>query len=246
MHEKKAKVLSLVPSWTETLLEAGVNVIGRSRFCIHPVEKVKSIPAVGGTKNLKLEEILALQPEYVVLDREENTREMAEALSANGIHLLVSHVQDLSSAADFLAEAGETLCNPELKAYAERYRALGAALFSREQFITEVVLAKNAELEWDRIEYVIWKNPYMVIGQNTFIADVLSRFGVSLLRLEKYPKIGETELRAAYNFFSSEPYPFAKDFSLLTEQGFRGALVDGEKISWYGIRNLRFLESCRL
>ena len=88
----------------------------------------------------------------------------------------------------------------------------------------------------------------MVIASGTFISDVLTRFEIELAHLgpagEKYPKISEEELKKTFCLFSSEPYPFARDLDKLRTSGFRGVLIDGEKISWYGIRNLRFLQSC--
>ena len=98
MHEIRQKIVCLVPSWTETLLECGAEVVGRSRFCIHPADRVKDIPAVGGTKDFRLQEILNLKPAIVILDKEENRKEMAEALSAHGIQLEISHVDGIESA----------------------------------------------------------------------------------------------------------------------------------------------------
>lgn len=92
---KSPRVISLVPSWTETLLEAGVNVVGRSRFCIHPAGAVASVPAVGGTKDLRVDLIRDLKPDLIILDREENTLAMSEALVAIA-PLHVSHVQSAS------------------------------------------------------------------------------------------------------------------------------------------------------
>ena len=84
----------------------------------------------------------------------------------------------------------------------------------------------------------------MTVGEGTFISDVFSLIDIKFPGREKYPKIAEDELKNSYCLFSSEPYPFAKEFEKLTDLGFKGALVDGEKISWYGIRNLNFLLSC--
>ena len=102
MREKKAKIVCLVPSWTETLLLAGALVVGRTRFCIHPANLVADIPVVGGTKNMKLEDILRLEPDLVIMDQEENRLEMAEALKAAGIEVAASEVTGMRSAAAFL------------------------------------------------------------------------------------------------------------------------------------------------
>lgn len=243
MHQKKAKIVSLVPSWTETLLVANLNVVGRTRFCIHPAKMVGGIPAVGGTKNPKIEEIIALAPDFVILDKEENKKEMAEALEAAGIEILVSHVTGLESAAQFLDILAEKFSSTVLGDFGAEYRLVMANQnqVSREKFFGEIILRSNSEIDFTNLEYVIWKKPFMVIGKDTFIAEVFKIGGVELLRPVKYPEVTEEELKNKFCLFSSEPYPFEKEFSVLGEQGFKGALVDGEKVSWYGVRNLKFL-----
>lgn len=242
MHEKKAKIISLVPSWTETLLLAGAHVVGRTRFCFYPEALVSGIPALGGTKNPNVAEILAIAPDYVIMDQEENLKDVAEQLKAAGVSLLVSKVTDLNSAADFLQLLSMNLNLPELSDYAARYRKIKT--ISQKIFLEKCVLQKSSELFFP-VDYVIWKNPFMVIGEGTFISAVLKLAGIEMVRFEKYPKVIASELKNSFCLFSSEPYPFARDFSDLLQEGFKGALVDGEKISWYGIRNLRFLEECQ-
>lgn len=243
VNEKQAQVVSLVPSWTETLLWAGVSVVGRTKFCIHPEEKVNSIPAVGGTKGVDLQKLISLKPDFVVLDREENKKEMADDLVKVGIKILVSHVVDLKSAALFLEEMGRELKSSKLADLALRYKSIDR--LNRETFLKKVLLQGNwNDLTSDQIEYVIWKNPFMVIGKDTFIQKVLERAGFEITRSERYPAVEDIELKKKFCFFSSEPFPFEKYFLNLKSEGFKGAIVDGEKISWYGIRNLLFLEDC--
>jgi ABC-type Fe3+-citrate transport system substrate-binding protein len=249
MHEKQQKILSLVPSWTETLLECGLNVVGRTRFCIHPEGLVKNIPAVGGTKNFKMDEVLKLKPDFVILDKEENRKEMAEILQENGIQLLVSHVTSINDAISFIRETGKILDNKKLQELAESYSEISLKKMSLKKFSESAVLSSTENIPTENLAYVIWKNPYMCISSETFIADVLLRFGLKLKDLrqdsgERYPAVQETQLKELFCLFSSEPYPFSKEFKSLIENGFRGALVDGEKISWYGIRNFRFLKEC--
>jgi ABC-type Fe3+-hydroxamate transport system substrate-binding protein len=254
MPQKQAKVISLVPSWTETLLKCDVNVIARTKFCIHPVE-IKSLPVVGGTKNLLINEIVKLKPDFVILDQEENKKEMADQLKQHGIEMIVSHVTSVLTAAQFLNDLGEKLENDELQTLAVRYwrivekkEQLSADLFFQNTVLRDAVdELKTAPVDKNNLSYVIWKNPYMVIGADTFIADVFSLFKMKLHSpAGKYPKIAEAELKKYYCLFSSEPFPFAKEFEKLTDLGFKMALIDGEKPSWYGIRNISFLESCLL
>lgn len=243
VNEKRAQVVSLVPSWTETLIWDGVDVVGRTRFCIHPNEKVKSIPVLGGTKGMDLQKLIALKPDYVILDQEENKKEMAAQLSQAGIKCLVSHVIDFKSAASFLEKIGNELQSKKILELSQRYLNLPST--DPELFLQKILMDGSWQgLDPHHIEYVIWKDPYMVIGKNTFIDEVLKRAGLKVQRTEKYPTIEENELKKNFCLFSSEPFPFKKEFSKLLGKGFRGVLVDGEKISWYGIRNLKFLEDC--
>ncbi|MBY0451636.1 MAG: helical backbone metal receptor [Bdellovibrionaceae bacterium] len=198
MPQKQAKVISLVPSWTETLLECGVNVIARTRFCIHPAEKVKSLPVVGGTKSLQIAEIVQLKPDYVILDQEENKKEMADELQKHGIEMIVSHVKSVLSAAEFLNSLGEKLENETLQDLAIRYWRIieKKDRLSADLFFQNTLLRQTVPVEKNKLSYVIWKNPYMVIGSDTFIADVFSLFKMRLNAPEgKYPKIGEAELK---------------------------------------------------
>lgn len=246
MHEKKAKIVCLVPSWTETLLEANLNVVGRTRFCIHPADKTRSIPVVGGTKNIKIDEIFALKPDVVLLDKEENKKEMADILLQNNIEVLVSHVTNIETATEFLDILAKKFSCTQLADFADLYRVILINKYhlSKDKFFSGIFMKQNSIFDPMNFEYVIWRNPFMVIGMNTFIAEVFRLVGIEFSRSEKYPEISEEELKNKYCLFSSEPYPFEKEFAHLTIQGFKGALVDGEKISWYGIRNLRFLDSC--
>ncbi len=105
------RVVSLVPSWTETLIEAGVDVIGRTRFCIHPSAQVQGIPVVGGTKDWKLAAIRELAPDLIILDQEENPKFMAEQSPAP---YLSSHITKVESVSEALAQMAVRLRNPEL------------------------------------------------------------------------------------------------------------------------------------
>src|ERR1022692_4596445 len=91
--ENKVRVISMVPSWTETLIESGVNVVGRTRFCIHPKDQVKSIQAVGGTKDIDWDKVNGLKPNLVILDQEENPKSMADQCP---FPILATHVTQIS------------------------------------------------------------------------------------------------------------------------------------------------------
>ncbi len=247
---ENTRVISLVPSWTETLIAAGVNVVGRTQFCIYPADKISSIQTVGGTKQLQIEKIVSLKPDLVILDQQENKIEMAKLLIENGIDFISSNVEGFRSCALFLKKIGQRLKNEQLTHYGERYLTIAGflkpnlSLISKTKFWQNALIDGDAQIPETLIEYVIWRKPFMVIGQETFIAENLRLAGVELKRNQKYPELSEDELKKAFCLFSTEPYPFAEHFSKMMTEGFRGKLIDGEKISWYGIRNLNFLESC--
>ena len=251
MHEKKAKIVSLVPSWTETLIQAELDVVARTRFCIHPAEKVKKLPAVGGTKSLNLDQLLALKPDFVILDKEENKKEMADVLADHNIELLVSHIDSLKSTIEFLNELSARFQNVKLKEFAHQYEELTAhpSSLSVDKFFKNSVLQSNNKIDILNLDYIIWKNPYMAIGPNTFINDVFKLFNLKLNLAEsqdkKYPVVEEPQIKKSHCLFSTEPFPFLQQTELLNAEGFNYSIVDGEKISWYGIRNLNFLLSCK-
>ena len=241
------RVVSLVPSWTETLLECSVNVVGRTRFCIHPAEAIREIPALGGTKELDRSQLEALKPDMVLLDKEENVPAMAEA---GPWRTHVTHVEHVRDVAPALRDLARVLSNERLVALAVRW----------EKVLSRVVRPRSVReipglLDWvseptsepERVLYLIWRCPWMTVAPNTFVGSMLERVGLGD-RLpsfpEKYPKIDLADFDPAKTLllFSSEPYPFAKKRRELTALGFPAALVDGEAYSWFGLRSLRFLE----
>ena len=238
------RVVSFVPSWTETLIASGVDVVGRTRFCIHPEDTIKSIPVIGGTKHINsVEEIVNLKPDLVLFDKEENNQEMYQICLDRGLTCYATHVVNLKSCGEELIKLSELLKNDELKKWGETY--LNLSPLSLTQFSQCVITGKMPSDNNTRaFSYVIWKKPYMRVSPDTFIGDVLRLFGIGIAAAEtKYPEISEEALKSTFCLFSSEPFPFGKYFSDLQAQGYNGVLVDGEKISWYGIRTLRFLQS---
>ncbi len=244
MAKKQPRVISLVPSWTETLLAADVLVVGRTRFCIHPDKKIKAIPSVGGTKSIDLTQIQYLKPDFVILDKQENTVEMADELTRSHMRLLVTDVVSFESVQENLKFLATELQAPFLNQLADRYSAVVPKI-NQEKFLSQLIKegVSAPDIHERCVDYVIWKNPYMVIGANTFIAENLKLMGLKPRHQQKYPKISEEELKKSFCLFSSEPFPFAKCYDELLKQGFDGVIIDGEKLSWFGIRNLSFLES---
>jgi len=265
------RVICLVPSLTETLLEAGVQVVGRTRYCIHPASQVESIPAIGGTKDLNWDRFMALAPDLLILDREENLpfmKEMDAVPLARRPQVLVSHVVSLHSMASL---AGDLIAlfpgNVFFHQFLERWLRVieapsavwdwtkipGAVApqWDLHETVSSGDASKGAETE--ELLYLIWRKPWMAVSTETFIADVIAKLGggdyLKFIQTaypeKKYPELSESDLTRPHSFslFSSEPYPFQKYGEELKKWAPRGALIDGESYSWFGIRSLRFLEA---
>lgn len=244
------RVVCVVPSWTETLIEAGVNVIGRTPFCIHPRDKVESIPVVGGPKDVQWDKVAELKPDLLVLDKEENSRVIAER---SPVPCLVTHVTSVLDVERYLRHLYEAVSQPGLLAMADRWREVCERLDKESSGPTWLELP--GVLEWvhppgaevDRLLYLIWKNPWMAASRDTFIGSMLGLlgFGSRMIRLSaKYPTVRLEDFNPARTLllFSSEPYPFERKKTAIRELPFPSAIVDGERFGWFGVRALRFLE----
>jgi ABC-type Fe3+-hydroxamate transport system substrate-binding protein len=245
------RVISLVPSWTETLIEAGVQVCGRTRFCIHPQEKVSTIPAVGGTKEIDWEKVASLKPDLVLFDKEENPKKFSEECPFPWI---ATHVVDLNSAHEETKMLAAELKNQKLREQTELWEQVlqqAPRKWSFEQIpgeIKKLQTLSGSSKKGRKIIYVIWKKPWMAAHQSTYIGSVLKHLGAPLADLqspEPYPHLKEELMRENYILFSSEPYPFLKKENELAAGGFTGSIVDGESYSWFGIRGLNFLLQAR-
>lgn len=244
------RVVSLVPSLTETLIHAGVNVVGRTRFCIHPHDIVKNIPIVGGTKNIDFEFLTQLKPDYVLLDKEENTLETYVKIN---FEKLVTHVTSIKSLQLELNNLSKILTAPKLKNFSERFEIILNSKPKTNRHLTDIVTwwrNTGGSADLNTLVYIIWKNPWMCIGSNTFIESVFKRLSPEYClwtnnSLEKYPSFNIENLPSNSTLiFSTEPYNFEIKKTELMDlfPHHRLALANGEHFSWYGIRSLRFLE----
>lgn len=244
------RIISMVPSWTETLIEAGANVVGRTRFCIHPKERVRVIPAVGGTKEWSIEKLKNLNPDLIILDREENTREMGQF---SGVPMVTTHVRKISDMPHELRKLSQATGLAKLSEFSNRYenalkRPCRRGSLSMLPSVVEWIHPIKDEKKITTIVYVIWKNPWMAVSRETFIGSMLEHVigpNKVLLTEESYPKIGldSFDEGSTLLLFSTEPFPFAKQKTELKKLPFSAAIVDGEKWSWFGLRSLLFLES---
>lgn len=245
------RIASLVPSLTELLFALGLGpwVVARTGFCIHPAAAVAGVPKVGGTKDINHRKLQGLAPTHVLVNPDENRREDAEALATWVPHLLVSHPggpQDNLALLDQMAAAfGPWIDTAAL----QRLRAdLTAAL--------DLPAAAPAR----RVLYLIWREPWMTVARDTYIARMLAATGWQTwpdvqggaTGAARYPVLrGDEPWLAAVDevWLSSEPYRFtAADLPGAQELAPRARvrLVDGELVSWYGPRaalGLRYLHA---
>ena len=224
----KVKIVSLVPSITELLFDFGLSetdVIGRTKFCIHPENLVKKVEIIGGTKNLNLEKIKSLKPDLIIANKEENEKGQVEELGKE-FKILLTNVATIEDNYYFLKNLGRLLGKMEL---AQNYNL-------KIYEILEKVKLRNPL----KVAYLIWKNPYMTIGGDTFIHNVLQEIGFENIFAEKkrYPIISIDDLQQAdLIFLSTEPYPFNKNHLVEMREKFpkkKIILVDGEAFSWFG------------
>lgn len=219
------RVVSLVPSLTEAIAVSLPGVlVGATDWCSHPADL--DVTRVGGTKNPKLDPILALAPDLVVANEEENREPDLSALREAGVEVLVTEVRDVPQAfreLDRVFDACGASVRPRWLDEAER---AWAELPLPERRLTAVV--------------PVWRRPWMVLGRDTFAGDALSRLGVDhayATYAERYPRATLDELRAAEPelvVLPDEPYRFTADDGPEAFPGLPCALVSGRHLTWYG------------
>jgi len=254
-----ARIVCLVPSITELLFALGLGdrIVGRTGFCEHPKPAVKKVPKVGGTKDFDLQKLRALAPTHLVVNVDENPKERVEAAGQFIANVIVTHPMG-------------PLDNPPL------YRLLGG-IFGRAQQAEDLAqrfdaayreaVEATAELPHEPVLYLIWKNPWMTISRDTYIARTLDAVGweqIEIASADRYPQIFlESALgRVDRVLLSSEPYAFRqKDVAEVAKTlnisspvpghmvgTVRVSLIDAQMTSWYGsraIEGMRYLAGFR-
>lgn len=222
------KVISLVPSITETLFDLGLTsdeIIGRTKFCIHPQEFVNDVEIIGGTKNLNIEKIRALKPDLIIANKEENVKEQVEELMKD-FKVLVTNVETLADNYDLIKQLGHLFGKDE-----------NALIFNLKTDEAFDIPKSEQSL---KVAYLIWKDPYMTVGGDTFISRILEELGFENLFKDqkRYPEVQLEDLKEAdLILLSSEPFPF-KEKHIVEIQDIcvdqKMMIVDGEAFSWYG------------
>lgn len=239
------RLVSLCPSLTELLFDLGVGdqVVGRTRFCIHPAEGVRDIERVGGTKNPKIGRIVELAPDLVLMNEEENRIEDARALEAAGLRV---HASMPRTAVETAAMVRSIASAVGRDADGER---IARDIETRAQRVRRAHEGKPPV----RYAYLVWREPWMVVSDDTFIAALLALPGGQNVfgeRADRYPTIEPDEVVAAdpdLVLLSSEPFPFGERHveELVRLTGLprqRLRLVDGELLSWHGSRTPRGID----
>lgn len=241
------RIISLVPSWTETLIACGAEVVGRTRYCIHPAERVATIPVLGGTKQLNWKQWKDLDADLVLMDREENTQTMAATCPFPVFATQVRAIGDVAPACQSLAHR---LDNRRLLELGNRWLSV-----SRNPRPAKSLETIPGIVEWwrrpsvapSRFLYLIWRKPWMSISPDTFIGSMLGHLGYGWAMPEfdtPYPSLELPEPTGdpPLLLLATEPYPFARHRQKMLALPFPMALIDGEAYSWFGVRSLRFLE----
>lgn len=230
------KIISLVPSITELLVDIGLEqqIVGVTKYCVHPKHIMSTKELIGGTKTLDLDKIKSLKADLIIANKEENQKEQIEELQKDS-PVWLTDIRSVADNWDFITETG-VKCNR----------------------VTETnKLVKDGKKQWSQVKeifnqkkvlYFIWRKPYMTIGSDTFINSVLSEIGFQSISNHldgNYPEISPewiSEQNIDMILLSSEPYAFkekhASEF-LGFNPNAKVKLIDGEMCSWYGSRMLK-------
>jgi ABC-type Fe3+-hydroxamate transport system substrate-binding protein len=220
------RVVSLLPSTTETLRAWGRDPIACTRFCEQP-----DLPHVGGTKDPDVAAIVALGPDLVVLDEEENRKEDADALTAAGLELFVTAVRSVADVAPTLVRLATAV---GFRGPSHRNPMAGAS--------------KTPQL---RAFVPIWRRPWMTINADTYGSSLLEAVGVANVFADgsdRYPTTDLDEVRARRPdrvLAPSEPFPFAERHRVELETVAPTTFVDGQDLFWWGVRTPGAIERLR-
>ncbi len=227
------RIISLVPSQTELLFDLGLDeaVVGITKFCIHPQSWFNTKKRVGGTKNLNLSKIVDLKPDFILANKEENTKDQIEALQEL-YPVYTSDISNLEESIKMIKAVGKITDRTK----------------ESEMITTEINHQFNRLASIELINYsalyLIWREPYMSVNQNTFINDMMKRCGFQnvITADMDYPSVTKnqiSDLKPDLIFLSSEPYPFKENHISelqIVSPSSKIVLVDGEYFSWYGSR----------
>ncbi|MFN0213707.1 MAG: ABC transporter substrate-binding protein [Saprospiraceae bacterium] len=241
-HWPPRRIVSLVPSQTEFLADLGLEteVVGLTKFCVHPSRWFQEKNRVGGTKTIDFQKVEALNPDLIIGNKEENEQGQIEFL-AQRYPVWMSDIATLDDALDMMRKLGE------LTGKSEKANIIANEIETKFAQILSLTHHRSpVSGHQPKVAYLIWRKPYMAAGSGTFIHNMLRRAGFenAFAGHSRYPEISPAQLAAAEAsaiLLSSEPYPFSEkhiaEFLEICPES-RIHLVDGELFSWYGSRLL--------
>lgn len=220
------RIISLVPSVTELLAQWGLasQLVGRTRYCIAPKWIRATVPSVGGTKDPDFHRIADLRPDLVILEKDENPKSVADALSDLGIPWIALEIRTVEDC---------------VAAWLRLGKLLGAMDQAKARETELKTMLKPKHKAGPRTLTLIWKDPWMSAGPDTYPSDLARRAGFSPIGPARWPRLSEAELDAldpAVILLPTEPYRFNKRHATELQKRFPDAqvhLVDGQAVTWY-------------
>jgi len=238
LKETPKRIISLVPSQTELLVDLGLekSIVGITHYCVHPVYLKDLKTGVGGTKKVNLRKVKELEPDIILCNKEENTKVMVEELQKIApVH--VSDVANLEDSYELIKQYGKIFnCSALAK-------TLVNSIEKKETALKKMVAGSPIK----KVAYFIWNDPLMVAGNGTFINEMLKLNNFeNVYSVERYPETTLEELKGLdvdICLLSSEPFPFQEEHKAKFEKFARDVkIVDGEYFSWYGSRLLEAMD----
>jgi len=236
------RIVSLVPSVTELLAQWGQEhrLVGRTRYCVEPRRLLETVPALGGTKDPELDRIIQLSPDLVILERDENTRAGAEALSAAGLRTFVLEIRTLRDVQ---------------KAWVDLSVLLGIPLEGQRRVEALEALLPKSEGRGPRTIALVWCDPWILAGPDTYLGDLVQHAGFRVVGPQGYPRLSLEELRALEPevvLLPTDPFPFSRRHQRELQSRLPGAsvhILDGRAVTWFLSRTeegLRMLQALRI
>ncbi len=230
---RRNRIVSLVPSLTETLFAIGLAdaVAGRTDWCIHPAPAVSAIASVGGTKTVRLDAIIALEPDLVIANREENRKETVAQIESH-VPVFVTYPRSVREAASVCHDLGRLLKAPRGLELATEIQSAATSAAPPRSSVSHRALT------------LVWRDPFIAAGPDTYVSDVLACIGFENVLTDtrvRYPRISEDEIRRlapTLILLPDEPYRFTEADAKELEAaiGVRGIVFDGTLTSWFGAR----------
>jgi len=249
-HPANLRIACLVPSITETLFALGLGdrVVARTGFCIHPDPDVREVPKVGGTKDVNIARLIETEPTHVIVNIDENRKETVDHLRRVIPHVLVTHPNIPEDNATLFRLLGHVFSVDE------------AALKLTRELADALAIARDVgtSLSAQTALYAIWKDTWMTVSRDTYVSAMLATVGWKTLPMQaekRYPEVPPIDSvwrDAERIFLSSEPYSFGDEHISALRETMKLTqpieLIDGEMVSWYGLRaivGLRYLADLR-